>query len=198
MLQVGAKARDAAFSLASGASSLSPISRISSGSKVAPMAVEHYVDINSASALGVMKEELRAFDVWFIAERTSSTENATKGVTSSQQGSARLTSRTLAGVLIKKWLPRMPLGPSLTLIAGIPSLSIAQVCQKPTPEIREMASSMVSPSRTVERSAFAKSEGGICTVLDQGLENTRAKSRPTIYPSLCLPKLWPEVLARVV
>ena len=78
MLQVGAKAREAAFSLASGASSLSPISRTSSGSKVAPMAVEHYVNINSTSALRVMKEELRALDMRFITERTSSIENATK------------------------------------------------------------------------------------------------------------------------
>lgn len=66
MLHVGAKATEAAFSLASGASSLSPISRISSGSKVAPMAVEGCVNINSTSALGVMKEELREFGVWVI------------------------------------------------------------------------------------------------------------------------------------
>jgi len=47
MLQVGAKAREAAFNLASGASSLSPMSRISCGSKVAPIAVEDYWNINS-------------------------------------------------------------------------------------------------------------------------------------------------------
>ena len=55
MLQVGAKAREAAFSLASGASSLSPISRISCGSKVAPMAVEDYWNLNSAFTLRVLR-----------------------------------------------------------------------------------------------------------------------------------------------
>ena len=88
-------------------------------------------------------------------------ENATKDDKIKRQGCAQLTSNTLAGVLIKKWLPRTPFGPSLTLIAGIPSLSIAHVCQKPTPAIKQMASSVVNSSRILDRSAFAKSEGAI-------------------------------------
>jgi hypothetical protein len=84
--------------------------------------------------------------------------------------SRRLTSRTLAGVLIKKWLPLTPLGPSLTLIAGIPSLSMAHVCQNPTPAIREMASSVVNSSRILDRSAFANSEGDIFAGVGQRLE----------------------------
>jgi hypothetical protein len=104
-----------------------------------------------------------------------SIENATKENKIKLCGDARLTSKTLAGVLIKKLPPRMPLGPSLTLIVGIPNLSIAHVCQKPTPAIREMASSVVNASRILDRSAFAKSEGAICAGLGQKLEVSTAR-----------------------
>lgn len=100
-------------------------------------------------------------DVRLIVGGTWLIENATKDNGIKGRGGAQLTSKTLAGVLIKKWPPRMPFGPSLTLIAGIPSLSIAHVCQKLQPAIREMASSVVNDSRTLDRSAFAKSEGAI-------------------------------------
>jgi len=53
MLQVGAKIKEVAFDLASGASSLSPMAWRSSGSKVAPMAVDDYCNINSAFSRGV-------------------------------------------------------------------------------------------------------------------------------------------------
>jgi monomeric isocitrate dehydrogenase len=53
MLQVGAKTMEAAFSFASGASSLNPIVRRSSGSKVAPMAVDDYRKVNPSSTLWV-------------------------------------------------------------------------------------------------------------------------------------------------
>jgi len=49
MLQVGAKAKEAALSLASGARSLSPMVWRSSGSKVAPIAVDDCCNINSTS-----------------------------------------------------------------------------------------------------------------------------------------------------
>lgn len=55
MLQVGARAREAALSLASGASSLSPMVWRSSGSKVAPIAVDDYCNINRMSSLRVKK-----------------------------------------------------------------------------------------------------------------------------------------------
>jgi hypothetical protein len=62
---------------------------------------------------------------------------------------------------MRKWLPLIPFGPSLTLIAGTPSLGIACVCQNPTPAIKEIASSVVNSSTILERSALAKSEGAI-------------------------------------
>lgn len=96
-------------------------------------------------------------------------ENATKENAIKRRGDARLTSKTLAGVLIMKLPPRMPFGPSLTLMVGIPSLSIAHVCQKPTPAMREIASSVVKASRILDRSAFAKSEGAIGVGLGQKL-----------------------------
>jgi hypothetical protein len=55
MLQVGARASEAALSLASGASSLSPMVWRSSGSKVAPIAVDDYCNINRMSSLRVKK-----------------------------------------------------------------------------------------------------------------------------------------------
>ena len=56
------------------------------------------------------------------------------------------------------------------MIVGIPSFSIAHVCQKPTPAMREIASSVVNASRILDRSAFAKSEGAIGVGLGQKLE----------------------------
>ena len=53
MLQVGAKAREAALSLASGASSLSPMVWRSSGSKVAPIAVDDCYNIDLTSDVRV-------------------------------------------------------------------------------------------------------------------------------------------------
>jgi len=142
MLQIGPKTTEAAFSFASGASSLSPISRISSGSKVVPIAVEDYWNIYSASTLRSSRIR-RMVSCWRnLVERILSPRRT---ITSKQQGSGRLTGRTLAGVFTGERLPRTPLGPSLKLIAGIPSHSIAQVCHKPTPAIREMASSVVKP-----------------------------------------------------
>lgn len=49
----------------------------------------------------------------------------------------------------------------LTLIAGIPSRGIACVCQKPTPAVSKIASSVVSCSTISSTFALAKSEGGI-------------------------------------
>ena len=57
MLQVGAKTKEAAFSFASGARSLSPMVWRRSESKVAPIAVDDYYNIYSASARGTAQGE---------------------------------------------------------------------------------------------------------------------------------------------
>lgn len=46
---------------------------------MAPIAVEHYRKINSASALGVTKEDFPVFNVLLVVEGTSLIETATKG-----------------------------------------------------------------------------------------------------------------------
>lgn len=117
--------------------------------------------------------------------------SATKDDRIKLRGSAQLTSKTLAGVLIKKWPPRMPLGPSLTLIAGIPSLSMAHVCQKPTPAIREIASSVVNTSRILDRSAVAKSEGAIGAGSGQRLEVQNAEGG-AVYILVSQPREGPH------
>ena len=137
-----------------------------SGSKVAPIAVDDYYNIDSAfthseSRRGWGGGDLSIHDMcqaygWRDLPVDRKRHEGTIG-----DSDARLTSKTLAGVLIKKLPPRTPFGPSLTLMVGIPSLSLAHVNQKPTPAMREMASSVVNASRILGRSAFAKSEGAI-------------------------------------
>ena len=55
----------------------------------------------------------------------------------------------------------VPFGPSVTFIAGMPRRGTACVCQKPTPAVSKIASSIVSCSTTSDRDALAKSEGGM-------------------------------------
>lgn len=64
-----------------------------------------------------------------------------------------------AGTPSKKRVPLTPLGPSVVLIAGIPSLCTDAVCQKSVPEMREIFSAVVSFSSTSSTSkSFAMVE----------------------------------------
>lgn len=58
-----------------------------------------------------------------------------------------------------------------TLTAGIASLSMAWVCQNPTPAVKSMASSVVKASTTSSILALAKSDGGIFGMFSQFWES---------------------------